>query len=179
MASILVPETGDGLDPTANSYVSLAEAVAYWATTEFDVTTYPTPKVERSLVQATRYIERVYRAYMKGWTIENDQPLSFPRDGIYVVGRCEALPVMPNELKYATFEYAKRYLELEGVLTPDPADRDETGQQLVYTFEKIGPIETKLQYQPSSGGLQVQPYPEADQWMAYLVRSTSGRTIRA
>jgi hypothetical protein len=175
----LIPETGDGLDPTANSYVTLAEAVAYWSNVAgFDYTTLQTPVIERSLIQATHYIELNYRSLFKGVKLEEDQPLGFPREGIY--WECSELPAMPLQLKYATFEYAKRILESDGEgIQPDPADRDATGNQLKYTFRKVGPLENKVEYLPGSGGITIQSYPAADGWLEPLTRSYSGRTVRA
>lgn len=176
---MLVVEDGTGTNPDANSYVTREEFVDYWTDRGFDYTVYTTPAIDRSLIQATDYVERNFRANFKGYKLEDDQPLAFPREGI--VYECAELPAMPTQLKKATFEYAKRALlsEDEGI-QPDPADRDETGNQLKYTFEKIGPIETKIEYLPGSGGQIVQSYPEADLWLTPLIYGggRNSRTIR-
>lgn len=178
MATAIVVEDGTGTEPTANSYVSAAEFATYWTNLGFDYTEYTTDEIERSLMVATHYIELNFGMLFKGCPLEEDQPLAFPREGIYL--NWQELPAMPKQLKYATFEYAKRVLTSDNNLQPDPADRDETGNQLSYTFTKVGPIEEKIQYLPGSGGIEVQSYPAADAWLEYLLigGSGGGRTVR-
>jgi hypothetical protein len=172
-----LPEPGTGLEPLANSYVTLAEFVDYWTDRGFDFTTYTTPAVQRSLIQATDYIELVYGQKFKGYKLEEDQPLQFPREGVYI--GCEELDAMPLQLKRATYEYAKRVLTSSTGLMPDPANTDDTGAILKYKFKKIGPIETKTEYLAGSGGNSVQSYPAADMWLQDLIYSRQSRTIRA
>ncbi len=175
-----VPEDGTGEDPTANSYVTLAEFVAYWTDRNFDFTTYTTPAIQRSLIKATQYIDLENGNYFKGYPLLEEQPLAFPRTCCYIRrhGGCILVEGVPIEVKTATYEYAKRVLESDtGDLQPDPVDRDETGQVVMYSFEKIGPIETKIDYVVGSGS-EVRSYPAADKWLLPLLKYTGGGSIR-
>lgn len=167
-----VVESGDGLDPLANSYASVEEFSEYWTDRGFDYTVYTTGAIQRALIKATDYIDLENKYCFKGYILEEDQPLAFPRDGLYV--QCVLIEGIPAELKRATFEYAKRVLESDsGDLQPDPDDRDETGAVIVKKFEKIGPIETETEYLPGTGS-EVKSYPSADKYLTAFLRGTSG-----
>jgi hypothetical protein len=176
-----VVEPGTGLEPNANSYVSLEYFVSYWSDRGFDYSTYGTPVIQRALIKATDYIEVENSQYFKGVVVDVDQPLSFPRLCCYLNrggGVYQLQEEVPDLVKAATCEYAKRVLTGDGDLQPDPVDRDETGQQIVYSFEKIGPIETKLDYIAGSGST-VRSYPAADKLLMPLLRySGNGGSIR-
>jgi hypothetical protein len=174
-------EDGTGGDPTANSYVSLAEFVAYFSVNGFDFTALATPAIERSIVQATNYIELVYGRYFVGYLTLNEQPLSWPRTCAYRLGAggySVLIEGVPKEVKNATFEYAKRILS-DVVLMPDPANFDETGLELAKNFRKIGPIEVRKDYFQGSSTPEVRGYPAADKWLEGLVRGMHSRSIRA
>lgn len=170
--SILVVEPGDGTDPLANTYVTLAEFAAYWTERGFDYTTYATPAIERALVVATDYIELNFGRSFRGYPLEEDQPLSFPRQLLY--DGWEAVEGIPIELKRAQFEYAKRALTNADGLMPDPADRDETGAVIVKRFEKIGPIETDTTYLTNTAQ-SLRTYPAADRWLCPFLKNSNGR----
>lgn len=171
-----VVEDGTGTNPAANSYVSLAEFSAYWDDRGFDYSIYSTPAIQRALVQATDYIEQNNHGLWKGYILEEDQPLQWPREYVYV--NCVEADPVPRQLKYATFEYAKRVLTSEtGELQPDPEDRDESGQLVEKKFEKIGPIETDTTYIVGSGA-SIRAYPAADRWLLPLLRWSGGGTVR-
>ncbi len=181
MASLLVVETGTGEDVTANSYATLAEFAAYWNAQGYDYTSLASPAIERSLIQATSYIELVYRHYFRGYLLLDTQPLSWPRTCVYRTGAGGsqlAIEGVPKEVKYATFEYAKRILS-DVVLMPDPASFDETGLELAKNFEKIGPIEVRKDYFQGSAAPDVRGYPAADKWLECLIRGYGSRSIRA
>jgi hypothetical protein len=176
----MVVEDGTGEVVGANSYVSLAEFVAYWNNHGYDFTTETTPAIQRSLIKATQYIDLENGNYFKGYPLLDDQPLAFPRTCMYIRrhGGCILVEGVPIEVKIATYEYAKRVLTSEtGDLQPDPVDRDETGQVVMYSFEKIGPIETKIDYVVGSGS-EVRSYPAADKWLLPLLKYTGGGSIR-
>jgi hypothetical protein len=165
-------EDGTGTVVGANSYVSVAEFSDYWTDRGFDYTIYATGAIQRALIKATDYIDLENKYCFKGYILEEDQPLAFPRDGLYV--GCRLIEGIPEELKRATFEYAKRVLESDsGDLQPDPDDRDETGAVIVKKFEKVGPIETETEYLPGTGS-EVKSYPSADKWLIPFIRGTSG-----
>lgn len=173
---MFIVEDGTGADPTANAYVSVAEFKAYWDDRGFDYSTFDDTDIEVAIVKATDYIELTNFGIFKGYILEEDQPLQWPRSGVYVNYQ-EADP-LPKQLKYATFEYAKRALtSTDNDLQPDPVDRDETGQLVEKKFEKIGPIETDTTYIVGSGS-SVRSYPAADRWLLPLLRWSGGGTVR-
>lgn len=177
----MILEDGTGEDITANAYVSLAEFVSYWSVQGYDYTTEATPAIERSIVQATSYIELVYGRYFNGYLLLDTQPLSWPRTCVYrpgAGGACVAIGGVPKEVKNATFEYAKRILS-DVVLMPDPASFDETGLELAKSMEKVGPLETRKDYFQGSAAPDVRGYPAADKWLEWLVRGMHSRSIRA
>jgi hypothetical protein len=172
---MFVVEPGDGTEPLANSYVSVEEFVSYWTDRGFDYTVYTTGAVQRALIKATDYIDLENKYYFKGYILEEDQPLAFPRQYLYV--ECRLIEGIPEELKRATFEYAKRVLtgadDGNGELQPDGEDRDETGAIIVKKFEKIGPIETETEYLAGTGS-EVRSYPSADKWLLPFLKGTCG-----
>lgn len=87
------------------------------------------------------------------------QSLEFPRR--YLYDRTSGLLVegIPNEIKYATFEYAKRAISSD--LWPDPSV-DDTGVQVVKLRDKVGPLETEKIFNEFKSGKTIRPYPTAD-----------------
>lgn len=103
------------------------------------------------------------------------QSLSFPRlrlfdrEGLSVLG-------IPTQLKHATAEYAVR--AVSAALMPDPTI-DATGRSVTRKRERVGPIETDIQYEGGGAISQlIHPYPAADRLLSEYVTS-SGRVIRA
>jgi hypothetical protein len=103
------------------------------------------------------------------------QWLSFPRvnlfdrEGLQVLG-------MPTKLLQATAEYAVR--TVAGTkLSPDPTV-DATGQIVVGSRVKVGPIETETRFSDAGSLAQlIKPYPAADRLLVgYLI--PGGRVIR-
>ena len=90
------------------------------------------------------------------------QPLSFPRINLY--GRDGQLVTgIPPRLKWATIEYGIRSLNAE--LLQDPIV-DETGRSVVRKLERVGPIETEIEYAEGAGVQQlIKPFPGADKWL--------------
>ena len=90
---------------TANSFVTLAEADAYFETvpssTNWDDKT--DDQKNRALISATRWIDTLN---FYGDRCDADQALSWPRNN-YHVDRVElACSAIPNDIKYATYELA-------------------------------------------------------------------------
>lgn len=170
-----VVEPGDGLEPLANSYAAVEEFAAYWTDRGFDYTVYTTGAIQRALIKSTDYIDLNNKYYLKGYLLEEDQPLAFPRQYLYV--ECRLIEGVPKEVKIATYEYAKRVLEGaddgNGDLQEDPQDRDESGAVIVKKFEKIGPIETETEYLAGTGS-EVKSYPSADKWLLPFLKGSSG-----
>lgn len=103
----LIVETGSGADPLANSYVSVADALAYhaarlhrasWATA--DTTTQ-----EQALITATQFIDTYIRFH--GSRASQDQPLEWPRINVTDRdGRLLPATEIPQRLKDAVCEQA-------------------------------------------------------------------------
>lgn len=166
-------EDGTGL-ASANAYISVAEARAYWA----DVgTVFPQPDsvatpqfpitMQMAIVAATRYMETRYKNRYKGFKefpatedpVFAGQGLSWPRTDV-----CdrEGFPVtgVPQGIKNACAEYMSRVFQAP--LAPDPE-----GQSNVIR-EKIGPLETEF----VPGSLpKFKPYPTADALVAEFLIS--------
>lgn len=172
---MFVVEPGDGTEPLANSYTSVEEFAEYWTDRGFDYTVYSTGAIQRALIKSTDFIDLENKYYFKGYLLEEDQPLAFPRQNLYV--GCKLYEGVPDELKRAVFEYAKRVLQGaddgNGDLMPDGEDRDESGAIVLKKFEKVGPIETETEYLAGTGS-EVRSYPSADKWLLPFIRGTSG-----
>lgn len=169
-----VVEDGTGTVEGANSYVSVEEFQTYWTDRGFDHTVFSTAAIQIALIKSTDYIDLNNYYYFKGYILEEDQPLAFPRQDLYV--GCKLIEGIPEELKRATFEYAKRVLEGDGGngdLQPDGEDRDESGAIIVKQFEKIGPIETETEYLAGTAS-EVRSYPSADKYLLPFLRGTNG-----
>jgi hypothetical protein len=167
-----VPETGDGLDPLANSYTTVEEFTTYWTDRGFDYTIYSTGSIQRSLIKATDYVDLENKYCFKGYMLEEDQPLAFPRQNLYI--GCQLIEGVPEGIKRAVFEYSKRILESDtGDLQPDGEDRDETGAIIIKKFEKVGPIETETEYLAGTAS-ESRSYPAADKHLIPYLRGTSG-----
>lgn len=153
----------------------MAEWKDYWVDAGFDFSAYTDTDIEVALIKATRYIELQYRSRFLGYRLETDQALSFPRVGIYI--DCVEQTGVPKYLKYATFEYAKRTLDDDFELMPDPAETDKTGQIIEHQKVQVGPIRKDTTY-ASVGAETTVRYPAADKWLLDLICSGGG-VIRA
>lgn len=103
-----------------------------------------------------------------------EQQLQFPRLYLYTRGGIEITGI-PEGLKKAVSEYAIR--AITETLMPDPTT-DATGQMVVKTFDKVGPIETEREY---IGGSQMQiykKYPAADMLLLDYLKGSGGGVIR-
>ena len=89
----------------ANSYVTLAEADAYFETvpssTQWD--NKQDDKKNRALIAATRWIDTLV---FYGDRCDDDQALKFPRTNYQVDGVELACTLIPQNIKYAQFELA-------------------------------------------------------------------------
>lgn len=166
----LVVEDGTGL-ANAQSYIDAAYADAYFAARGIAAWTGSSTVKEQAILRAMDYIETTKR-WLGYREFPDVQALGWPRlymydDGVLVEG-------MPEKLKRATAEYALR--ALTATLMPDPTT-NATGQVVVRSKEKVGPIESETEF--LAGSLQtLKPYPAADillrQWVL-----TGGRAVRA
>jgi len=99
-----------------------------------------------------------------------EQRLEWPR--LYVYNRNNQLVTgIPEKLRQATAEYAWR--AASATLMPDPTT-DETGQLVVRTFDKVGPIETEREYVAGSAIAEFKKYPEADRLLLEYINAGGG-----
>lgn len=101
----LIIEDGS-IVPNANSYVTAAEYMA-WADNRFGVGRSTAPKcddeVEPSILRAMDYFEG---QNFIGTKKQSDQPLQWPRDGVYIDGFYQSNSSIPKEVKLSIYELA-------------------------------------------------------------------------
>lgn len=102
-----------------------------------------------------------------GSNVRRPQPLSFPRAGLY---DRDGFPIygIPERLKWAVSEYAVR--ARAAALAPDPT-LDGYGGAVTRLREKVGPIETEIEYLPGTTASGTLPnYPAADRLLREFLR---------
>ena len=130
-------------DANANSYVTLAEANAYFETVP-DSTTWDNKTVDqknRSLIAATRWIDSFV---FLGDRCDDGQALKFPRNNYQVDGVELSCTLIPNNIKYAQYELARALANDTGAIT------GTTGKDGNFSEVKLGDIQVK--YNLSSQG---------------------------
>lgn len=169
-------EDGTGLS-AANSYASHDGYVAYW-TERGSPPTELQAAIEAALIRATDYLDRSYR--WRGIKLTDAQALEWPRYGVYreasVDTFASAIEGVPVEVAKAAYELAKR--GLAGELSPDPTV-DATGQVVVGTRKKVGPIEVETTFNGGRSAGQVKRFPTVDRILRNLVVTEGGRVWRA
>jgi len=159
-----VVEDGTGL-AGANAYCTAAEMRSYW--TDRGVTfAQNDATLQIAIILGTDYIENRHKRNFKGLPQFDGQRLAFPRVYIYDHTGKEFVGV-PEPLKFATAEYAKR--SLTSSLVPDPI------LGLPVIREKIGPIETE--FLPGATPIY-QPYPTADSLLKDLLYAVGSYATR-
>jgi len=168
-------EDGTGITD-ANSYTDVAFADAYfldrgnaaWAAAL-------TAAKEQALIKATDYIELRFKDRWKGMLSIDATTLSFPRNYMYDrKGELIDFTVdgIPTDIQKATCEYAYRALTSD--LLPDPTVSD-SGQAVKRTFDKVGPIETEIEYEGAAARPDlIRPYPTADKLLLYWITGVGG-----
>ena len=101
------------------------------------------------------------------------QPLEFPRTNL--IGRdSQFVAGIPTKLKQATAEYAVRAVSTSITLMPDPT-YDDSGKAVTRKREKVGPIETDLQFESGGSASNIlRAYPTADKLLSEYVTSGGG-----
>ena len=149
---------------SANSYVTLAEANAYFETTPNDTNwnNKNDDKKNRALITATRYIND-FEFYGKRCTLA--QALKWPRKDYKVDGVKIDCTFIPDEVKVATFELA-RALANDGT----------------YEEVKLGDLEVKYSSDSLNPGMVntiLDVFPWVSTYLsAYTLTSSSNRAIR-
>jgi hypothetical protein len=173
----IVVEDGTGL-VGANSYASFADWTAYWA----DRGGAPAgvqADVEAALVKSADHLRLRYR--FVGQRATAAQGLEWPRVYAYrgnpaFDAHCVPIEGVPVEVVRANIELGKR--ALAGELAPDPV-LDETGQTVVSSRDKVGPLETERTFNGGAGGTWVKRFPAVDQLLHDVVVREGGRVYRA
>jgi hypothetical protein len=137
-------EDGTGL-VGANSYASFSAYVAYW-TDRGEVVSELPAVIEPALVRAADHLGIRYS--FVGQRLSAAQGLDWPRVYAYrgnpaFDAHCIPIEGVPPEVVRANIELAKR--ALAGELAPDPT-LDTSGQTVVSSRDKVGPLETKLTF---------------------------------
>lgn len=193
-------EDGTGLS-TSNAYLSVADFTTHH--TDRNVTSvvdgaFETAEIQGALVQATDYIDKRFGRRFRGWRRSRAQALEWPRtdafdDDDYL------LPLVPEQLKKATAEYALIVLQLGRGLAPIPGTpfpivetdgtvTSEASGALRRSRDKVGPIEEEREYMSAletnkpmtSTGNSIQnipEYPQADLWIEELTVSRGSRRL--
>lgn len=164
----LTVENGTGLS-TANAYVSVADADAYFTLRgNTDWVDLDTEVKEAAIVRATFGLDSKYRGLWKGFKKTSVQSLAWPRTevlggttGIYDEEGYEvSTTALPIRLVYACAEVAS--IELTTSYVPTLQSRDD-----MISSEKIGPISTSyMASAPSS-----KSYPHVDSLLQGLASS--------
>lgn len=97
---------------------------------------------------------------------ELPQALSFPRVNLYRPYSSQLVLGIPGELKEAVAEYSLRALTT--VLMPDPL-RDDTGNEVKFKKEAVGPIIEETEYLPGLDQI-IPKYPAADKLITPFLR---------
>ena len=130
---------------SSNSYVTLAEAEAYFETTPHDEHwTGSNDAKNRLLITATRYLD-VFSYY--GERCEPTQALKWPRKDYTVDGVELTCASIPDQIKTATFELAHALLHDGNILT------HSSGKTGVYEGVKLGELEVKYNPKTQTSGL--------------------------
>lgn len=164
----IVVEDGTGKSD-AQSYLSVADADAYFTARSITAWTGSDSVKEAALIAATEYIDIRWGEFLKGYLEFPDvQALLFPRLNIYdSEGR--ALTGIPQRLERATAEYA--LISLSQSLMPNPTV-ESSGKIIIEESEGTGPLTETKKYHP--GFLTKRPYPKADALMSCFIVGSAG-----
>lgn len=168
----MIVQDDSGTVANADSYTTVAAFRTYWLERGSDMTSTADALIEAALVKATDFLDQRFgyrgrKLFGREQTTQWPRVNCYDRDRLYVNG-------VPNEVKHATCEYAKR--ALVAPLAPDPT-YDATGGKLIEKTEKVDVIETTVKF--SEGVPISQPkYPSADGLLKRAGLVESGGEIR-
>ena len=164
----LVVEDGSGL-PTAEAFVSAAEADAYFAARGAPATwsgSSDTQK-EAALRQATDFLEALAGDRWLGTRATSAQRLAFPRDGVVVDGVALGRAPLPRALREACCEAALRARSETNGLMPDVE-----GASVAEEEAGVGPLRERVRYAGSKG--PAKTFARVEALLAPLMRSSRG-----
>ena len=167
-----VVEDGTGLE-TANSYVDVAFANAYFDERGICEWEGESTEKEYHLIQATDYVDQRWGHLIKGKPLVTTQALEVPRYGARDRYGQE-LNGVPTSWKRGVCEYA--LASLKGELYPSTSNSDAKEVKKKKTV--VGPITTELEYSESSASNQPLKFPLADKLIRPLIGSTGNTVYR-
>lgn len=172
----LIVEDGTGL-ATAESYVSESDADTYVSkylraanTNRVAWEAATSANKEIALRQATAWLDITYREIWKGRRVREEQALAWPRYSVVDEdGFAIDSDVVPQVLKDACAEMATR-----GVGEDLFADVSAPSGSVVKERNKVGPLETEVEYAGSSS--QQKAYVKASEMLRGLLESWGSRS---
>lgn len=168
-------QNDDGTVEGANSYVTPAQVVEYWADRGVDLSSKSQDEMQAACVDATDYLDARYG--FVGYQLYRLQGTQWPRGGV-----TSWLRGLPPALVNAACQLAQR--SASGVaLSVDPT-MDPSGRVVSKTSKKVGPIETSVEYSEAGAAspeAATPRFPEVDLMLrqAGLVGGVGGRLVRA
>lgn len=160
---------------SANSYVTLAEANAYFETTPDDSTwvNKTDDQKNRAIISATRFIDD-FEFY--GDRCTTTQALKWPRKNYTVDGIKLECTLIPDEVKVGTFELARALANNPDALT------GSKGTDGTYEEVKLGDLEVKYNTMSQNPGM-VNTILDVFPWVAtyigpYTMAGASSRMIK-
>ena len=155
---------------TANSYVTLAEADAYFETTPDDSTwaDKTDDQKNRSIISATRFIDD-FEFY--GDRCTTTQALKWPRENYKVDGVKLTCTLIPDEVKVATLELARALANNPTALT------GSKGTDGTYEEVKLGDLEVKYNTDSQNPGMVntiLDVFPWVTTYLGPYTRAGSG-----
>lgn len=168
MAVTLIVETGESI-PNANSFLSLAEAVAMAASLQI-VLPADEDEIKSKLIKATNYLETVAFKFQGNIKTLN-QGLSFPRTGVYVQGLPLPDNSIPRNLKMAQFSV------FNAILQGFEPNQNVAVSELIIK-DKTDVLETTFA-NPVDYGIANTILVEADAFLLPLFKAASGAALRS
>jgi hypothetical protein len=160
---------------SANSYVTLADADAYFETVPNSSTwtDKTTDQKNRALISATRWIDSLN---FYGDRCDNGQSLKWPRNN-YHVDRVElTCTLIPADIKYATYELARALANDTDAITNTESDPDELYQEVTLGDLKVRYKDSKVE-NPINNIFDVYPWLQS-YLGAYTIGGVGGYQIR-
>lgn len=144
-------QNADGTVEGANSYVSVQQVRDYWADRGVDLAAKTDAEIQIAAIKATDFLDARYS--WVGYKLYRLQGTQWPRGGV-----SSFLRGLPDAIINATCSLAQRVLSGK-VLMPDPTV-DPSGQAVLETTKKVGPLETTLKFASATGSSPAQSLPQ-------------------
>lgn len=166
----LTVEDGTGL-PSANSYISVEDADAYFALRGNAVwAALDVPAKETALVLATEFIDLRWGSKLQGRPVKASQALAFPRYPVYsAAGLLLSATSVPEGVARGCCEYALQSVAGALYNVPQSAAKDVKKKRVV-----VGPVTTETEYFNPSNSPAYVSIPKADAYIKPYTNSSSG-----